>query len=255
MKSRPSGNSRLTILALTLVCLIVPFCLGYMFYVTSQKSYYTKRNFRVLDSIGTHIRLKVENLATNLINAVSKARTEESKTQAPSPSTQARSPKPPTVNVEVLRKAVHNVDRYGTNLKLETNPLTALPQKPSSPQQQAPVQQKPAPAAPRGEHRARPTPAASPARSGTGSEQRVASKAGQPEGSSDAQPEPLVSMSVKPDKGSFAILLEYRSGHQAAIPPVSSDIEKIISPMVSRYLYDEVNVTNENLFDEVLVAE
>ena len=250
MKSRPAANSRLTILALTLVCLIVPFCLGYMFYVTSQKSYFTKRNFRVLDSIGTHIRLKIENLTANLINAVSKAKTEESKSQP-------RSPRPPTLNVEVLRKAVRQVDRYGTNMKLEPSPAPAATQKSPSPlQQQAPKDQNPPPP----EQQSKPVPPAtsSPVHRTSSPKRPQPLRSEQPAKASDAKPDPLVSLSVKPDKGSFAILLEYRSSHQAGIPPAlqaSSDLDKVIRPMVSRFLYDDVNGTNENLFDEVLVAE
>ena len=72
-------------------------------------------------------------------------------------------------------------------------------------------------------------------------------------------PEPVVNMEVRPEKGAFALVLEYRSSGQAAAQPaesrVTSDIEQLIKPLVSRYLYDEVNQTNEHLFDEVLVAQ
>ena len=200
MKPRLSVDSRSTILALTLVCLIVPFCLGYMFFVASQRSYYTNRNLRALDNIGNQLRQKVENLATSLANVGRQAKNEGGKSGGGS------------LDVEALRKAIGQVDRYGTNLKLETTSL------PSSPEQKTPQQ-----SAPR-----------------------------------EPSTSPAVSMTVKPDSGSFALLFEYRSGQPAGNQvgfQASSDIDRVIRPMVNRYLSDEANPSNEDLFDEMLVAE
>ena len=93
--TKPNIQSRLTILFLTLLFLIAPFCLGYLFYVTSQRSYFTSRNFRVLDGIGTQIRLKVDNLSTSFINAANKAKAEKT--------AESRARTQPALNVEVLR--------------------------------------------------------------------------------------------------------------------------------------------------------
>ncbi|HXF39496.1 MAG TPA: hypothetical protein VN687_07270, partial [Blastocatellia bacterium] len=64
---------RYSIIGFTLIVVVVPFCLYYLFFVTSQTTYFSKRNFRVLADIGDHIKLKIDNLAANLVNVAEKA--------------------------------------------------------------------------------------------------------------------------------------------------------------------------------------
>lgn len=64
---------RLSIIGSTMLLVIVPFCLYYLFFVQSQNEYFTKRNFRVLAGIGSQMKSKIDNLGTSLINAVKNA--------------------------------------------------------------------------------------------------------------------------------------------------------------------------------------
>ena len=64
---------RLSIVGLTMIIVIIPFVLYYVFFVQSQTAYFTNRNFRVLAHIGSQIKSKVDDLSTNLINAAKKA--------------------------------------------------------------------------------------------------------------------------------------------------------------------------------------
>ena len=68
---------RLSIIGSTMILVIVPFCLYYLFYVQSQNQYFTKRNFRVLAGIGDQMKSKIDNLGTSLINAVKNAQQEK----------------------------------------------------------------------------------------------------------------------------------------------------------------------------------
>src|SRR4030095_9065790 len=68
---------RLRIIGSTMILVIVPFCLYYLFYVQSQNQYFTKRNFRVLAGIGDQMKSKIDNLGTSLINAVKNAQQEK----------------------------------------------------------------------------------------------------------------------------------------------------------------------------------
>jgi hypothetical protein len=242
--TRPTLNSRLTILFLTLLLLIAPFCLGYLFYVSSQKSYFTKRNFRVLEGIGAQIKLKVDNLSTSFINATNKAKAEKSNAEA-------RVRRQPALNLAVLQRAVGQVNRYGPNLRLDS---TAPPVK-----QTATPAQTPPPATPAEAPAAKaPQPKASVRLPQKTSKAAPASPTQSPAAAA-IPADPVVNMAVRPEKGAFALVLEYRSSRDAASEPaesrVASDIDQLINPLVSRYLYDEVSQTNEHLFDEVLVAQ
>jgi hypothetical protein len=68
---------RLSIIGSTMILVIVPFCLYYLFFVQSQNGYFTKRNFRVLADIGSQMKSKIDNLSTSLINAVKNAQQEK----------------------------------------------------------------------------------------------------------------------------------------------------------------------------------
>ncbi len=74
MGSKFSKLTQLHVVAVTLLILLISFGVYYIFYVSSQKAYFTNRNFRLLAVIGNQIKLKVENLGANLKNAASAAK-------------------------------------------------------------------------------------------------------------------------------------------------------------------------------------
>ncbi len=63
---------RLNIIGITMLIIVLPFGFYYLFFVSSQTNYFSKRNFRVLAEIGEHIAGKTETLATNLVNVAKK---------------------------------------------------------------------------------------------------------------------------------------------------------------------------------------
>ncbi len=60
--------AKLRVLLVTVLVLAVPFFIYYLFYIKSQTDYFTSRNFRALDRIGSQTASKVENLAGVLMN-------------------------------------------------------------------------------------------------------------------------------------------------------------------------------------------
>ncbi|MDN3515478.1 MAG: cache domain-containing protein [Candidatus Brocadia sp.] len=69
MERKSSQLTQLRVSAITLFVLLIAFGAYYAFYVSSQKTYFTNRNFRLLADAGNQIRLKIENLHTVLNNA------------------------------------------------------------------------------------------------------------------------------------------------------------------------------------------
>src|SRR5262245_10339449 len=69
MKVLQPKQSRLTVAAMTILLLIVPFCAAYLFYFFSQRSFYTKRDFRVLENVGSHISTRIDNL-TDIVKSI-----------------------------------------------------------------------------------------------------------------------------------------------------------------------------------------
>ena len=92
MKSpaRSPRLKRLSIVAFTMIVVIIPFCLYYLFFVQSQKTYFTKRNFRVLADIGDQITSKIDSLGTSLINVARSVK------QAPNQTDKEKGNKTPT---------------------------------------------------------------------------------------------------------------------------------------------------------------
>lgn len=74
MDRKFSKLTQLHVVAITLIILLLSFGVYYIFYVSSQKTYFTDRNFRLLAVIGNQIKSKIENLGTNLKNAASAAK-------------------------------------------------------------------------------------------------------------------------------------------------------------------------------------
>ena len=51
---------RMSIIGSTMILVIAPFCLYYLFFVQSQNEYFTRRNFRVLAGIGSQMKSKID---------------------------------------------------------------------------------------------------------------------------------------------------------------------------------------------------
>src|SRR5262249_7749816 len=140
MKSLLVTRSRLTLAALTIVLLIIPFSAVYMFFVLSQRSFYSTRDFRVLDNIGNHIAATIDNLTGTLKISASRAQYETLRQQLSgakdSKGGGSESGKDKTGcgnEQDCLKKSIEQVNRYGYNMKIA--PRTAQPQQ----QQQAPA--------------------------------------------------------------------------------------------------------------------
>ena len=215
-------RKRFTILGLTLILIVIPFCLYYLFFVSSQTTYFSNRNFRMLAEIGEHISSKIDNLAINLVNVAKKA-TQDKKTG------------------EGKRPVAHII-------KEAASLVPDLKEK---------VQYEPLKSA--GTNRARPNPARSKPGSRTDAEGPGATTEGQRSvtaASLATGTEPVI-LGVKSQMGSFSLYLEYRntSSDLEGAFSVVSDLATHFDPFVSRYVIDELNETKERLFDEVLVAE
>lgn len=226
---------RYSIIGFTLIIVVMPFCLYYLFFVTSQTTYFSKRNFRVLGDIGDHIKLKIDNLAANLVNLAEKANQKvESKQSA----------KPIAVTEKVEKAATLVLDFKFDPKQYEQvkAPKTerALPPKISNSNATASNRNPNSPAANN-----------APGAASSGTKQSSAAGATPGKGVDSA-----VTMSVKPEQGSFWLYLEYQASK--TLPrniPVKSELNALFEPFVSRYVIDELNETKEPLFDEVLVAE
>ena len=67
-KKSPSRD-KLVVFVVTLLLLIVPFAIYYMFYVKNQRTYFTNRNLRALALLSNQVGTKVQNLKDVLQNA------------------------------------------------------------------------------------------------------------------------------------------------------------------------------------------
>ena len=64
MKKKANRLSRLVLMVITLIILLIPFALYYVFYVTSQQSYFIERSRRALASIGAQVVSRIDGLQT-----------------------------------------------------------------------------------------------------------------------------------------------------------------------------------------------
>lgn len=247
---------RFNIIGITMIIVVLPFCFYYLFFVKSQTDYFSKRNFRVLAEIGQHISSKIDNVANNLIYLAEKAKQDKRETTKIEDKSDATDE-----NKKQATKPVADVQ------KIEKN-VTLVPGLKFDPAQYQQVQSAPA----QQSVRKPPAPQNAIANANAGARSESPTIASKKPSRSPAtrrkQPSPTaatalttakpsVTMRVKPEQGSFWLYLEYR-GASDALPanfPVSSELSTLIEPFVSRYVIDEVNETQERLFDEVLVAE
>ncbi|MFY9553384.1 MAG: cache domain-containing protein, partial [Blastocatellia bacterium] len=288
MKS--SRRKRLSIIAFTVLLLIVPSSLYYLFFVQSQNGYYTKRNLRVLANIGSQVTTKIDNLATSLINVVKNAEQEKKEMVSPTenpeakierkgekkvenkPQAAARTPKKPMD--DKIKRSVELIDQAGISLKYEPN-FSVQQWQASERTKGAPIQSRPQatnsntntgnsnsrPPAPTANSNSTITPqapAARPpqaARNNSRSQSTGASPASL--GTARDDPEPTVALTVKGEEGSFLLNLLYRSAATGAKGDrlFKSDLAKLVDPLVAHHVVDEMNDTKNRLFDQVLVAE
>ena len=68
----PSNLMQLRVLAFCLVLIIVPFFIGYYYWISSQTTYFNGRNLRILATLSTHIEESVAGQSSVLKNAVEK---------------------------------------------------------------------------------------------------------------------------------------------------------------------------------------
>ncbi|HSB11734.1 MAG TPA: cache domain-containing protein [Blastocatellia bacterium] len=230
---------RFSIIGFTLIIVVIPFCLYYLFFVTSQTTYFSQRNFRVLSGIGDHISSKIDNLAANLVNVAEKAKQK----------VESKQPAKPVAVAEKVQKAA-----------------TLVPDFKFDPKQYEQVK---APTTERGVIFKRSSPRSVPNSNAAASNRNTSPPAASSHVAAPGKTRPApaaarakgsdspVTLSVKPERGSFWLYLEYQ-GSANALPaniPVKSDLNTLFEPFVSRYVLDELNETKERLFDEVLVAE
>src|SRR2546422_1500932 len=279
---------RLSIVGFTMILVIVPFCLYYLFFVESQNEYFTKRNFRVLAGIGSQMRSKIDNLATSLINAVKSAQQEKKEiVSLNSSKPDKKDDKKPAVKPaqqgdksDKLKSSIALIDHSGTSLKYDPglwSQQTAQQAQSADAQRQNRIQSRPRPSnanTSSANSNSRPAPPPSTTTANTSrpdsrpmppnvtagrnsrahTRVRASSSAQRPGASA---PEPTVALSVRPEQGSFWLNLEYRAGKTAGPGNLvaKSEINKLFDPFVARYVIDEKNQTQNPLFDEVLVAE
>ena len=234
---------RLSIIGFTMIIVVIPFCLYFLFFVSSQRTYFSKRNFRVLAAIGDHMTSKIDNLATNLRNVAKKATQDKSdKTEGADEELSDKKSKDertvPLTDADRVAGAASLVPDFKVDHVQYKRDETARTEKSNtvSPSQKASI-----------------PPSKTQARSSVAKQE-------EPCPGTAESPETFtgpVTLNVKPDKGSFWLYLEYRSASKAlpGMFSVMSNLETHFEPFVSRYVIDELNETNERLFDEVLVAE
>ncbi|HWN98014.1 MAG TPA: cache domain-containing protein [Blastocatellia bacterium] len=232
MPSQPSESTsssarlkRFSILGLTMIIVVIPFCLYYLFYVSSQEDYFSNRNFRVLAAIGEHINSKIDGLATNLVFVAEKATQDIRKRKAG---------KKDDVVSEVRDAAM--LVRAFKGDQVTYKPVRG-----------------PAAGTARSNQRAS-NPGSIPSKGLPGAAPGAQSLAKTDSAAAVTQP---VTMSIRADEGSYWLYLECLgpSKELSGTLSVMNDIKKHFEPFVAPYVIDELNETKERLFDEVLVAE
>jgi hypothetical protein len=251
---------RLSIVALTMIIVIIPFCLYYLFFVESQTSYFTGRDFRVLADIGGQIKSKIDNLGTSIINAANKARQDKAETPKPKAKKSATQP----AAVDKLKGAIELIKKSGVNLKYDSDELKSVKVSPVQ-QQTPPIKIVPRPPGPSQNTNASRSAsenivAQSPTTNAT-SNSRAASSSraySTKPGEATTATEGAVRISTEAEQGSFWLNVEYR-GDKNAVGNfhIKSEVASLVDPFVTRYVVDELNQTQtqERLFDDVLVAE
>lgn len=232
-RSQVARRKRLGIIGFTIVVVLIPFCLYFLFFVTSQTTYFSKRNFRVLAGIADHISLKIDNLATNLVNVIKNVEGKQTASTIADPQT--------------VKKAVALVPGL-TFDDLQYEQATARKAQESKVKAALPVSN--------GTNGEASPPAVNTNVGSPGATSQRENSAAAAADATDSEPPP-VTLNVKPERGSFWLYLECRSASSAlpGILPVKSKLNTLIEPFVEKYVIDELNETRERLFDEVLVAE
>src|SRR5262249_23186211 len=148
---------------------------------------------------------------------------------------------------DCLKKSIEQVNRYGYNMKLA--PQSAQQQPVASPSQ------KPSGTAVDSKPSAKPSPTPAPSLPSASKRRRAVASVSdaakpQPQGG-----EPRVTMSIGEDAGAFVLRLDYTNNERNPIQvSTTSDIAKLLDPVVRRFLVDDVS-NNEEAFDEIIVAD
>ena len=251
MPSQPSGSSpsgarrkQFSILGLTMIIVVIPFCLYYLFFVSSQTTYFSNRNFRVLAATGEQVSSKIDSLATNLISLATKAaRDKKESTQHKNERTETRKKATETAKEEDAGETKSDADIVKDAATLVTD------FKGGKVQYEAP-------------------------REGASSSKKIINSPGSETGAGKSGakqkgPRPKaaespvtaaehVPLGIKAENGSFSLYLEYLSGSDSDLPgkfSFTGELKTYFEPFVARYVINELNEQKERLFDEVLVAE
>lgn len=67
-------SKQVQILIISIVALLIPFCAYYIFYISYQTKYFTKRNFRLLAGISEQMSMTITNLNQAFCNAIKDAK-------------------------------------------------------------------------------------------------------------------------------------------------------------------------------------
>ena len=72
MDKKTSKLNRAVVLGVTLLVLVVPFCLYYVVYVSSQRTYFTQKSHRALEGVGSQIISRIDNIRKVVENTARK---------------------------------------------------------------------------------------------------------------------------------------------------------------------------------------
>lgn len=221
----PARRKQFSILGLTMIIVVVPFCLYYFFFVSSQTSYYSNRNFRVLAAIGGHMSRKIDSLAINLVNLAKKVSKDKPKATDEKNAGESKN------NAERVKNAASLVPDF------KEGKVTYAPLQTSRAETAAPREKR----KPDSKH---------------------VSPVATPNVNRPATPEPArgieaVTLSFKEANGSSWAHFEYPSPYSDLPGKFSftGELKKYFEPFVVRYVINELNEQKERLFDQVLVAD
>src|SRR5712691_4309138 len=183
-----SKLSRVVILGITLVILVVPFCLYYFVYVSSQQAYFIDRSHRSLAGIGRQIVKRVDGLVSVVL----------------SPARKACDNDPLEIDPELLKEYFKPLSPFGTVLEFDR-----------------------------------------------------ASASTEIDENNPGPPTPVVTLKFKQDGST---ILNYQCGGGAEFKlgrfsVASHDTEKLLTPPIARFVFDNRQVADEGLFDRVFVAD
>ncbi|HXI88703.1 MAG TPA: cache domain-containing protein [Blastocatellia bacterium] len=182
-----SKLSRVVILGITLVILVIPFCLYYFVYVSSQQAYFIDRSHRSLAGIGRQIVKRVDGLVSVVL----------------SPARKACDNDPLEIDPDLLKEYFKPLSPFGTVLEFDrASASTEIDE-------------------------------------------------------NNPGPTPVVTVKFKQD-GSTILNYECSGGPEFKLgrfSVASHDTERLLTPPIARFVFDDRQVADEGLFDRVFVAD